>query len=144
MPNIFSLHGQKLVPTKESQTASSTMAEGKSANNCLYQNTPHGCNTTNLTGEQALQMEAVRQGQGELALLIPAKNPIKAAQHYTGLCNANLNASIERKIVYEKHTLQQAMKEEEHKLHMFQEQEKGLERPPQPAFIMIEDDRQKK
>lgn len=58
---------------------------------------------TNLEGIQSLQLEAIRRGEGELALLLPHKQAAQAAKHYHQMSQCAINNQLKRKVVYERH-----------------------------------------
>ena len=64
----------------------------------MYESSKQGLRVSNLTGEQILQLQALRQGQGELAVLLPQgqKFQVKAdsARAYAELTHANLVGTL--------------------------------------------------
>ena len=89
------------VPTGD-QSIDATIAE---KHNCSYVDTPFGKYVKGLTPTTALQMQAVRQQDGALALLLNTKksDSIKAAEKYSEMKNAEKEGAMERHMCMDLH-----------------------------------------
>ena len=98
-PNIFSGDGRAQGPVRGHQAPNATMAEKKTTY-CSPSLHVHGINP-----QAALQLEAIRQGDGELAILLNSKKgeSIKAASTYNELKYVTEEANFEHKITLDLH-----------------------------------------
>ena len=71
------------------------------ANKSSYQNTETKIDGVNSTA--VLQVEAIRDGRPELALLLPSKEPLKAAALYYGLKEQQKENDFNRTLQMEEH-----------------------------------------
>ena len=104
-------------------------------NNTLYVDTPFGKYVKGLTPTTALQMQAVRQQDGALALLLNTKksDSIKAAEKYSELRYADKEGSLERHITMDLH--HQQMIERQHEQEKEKKKQKAL-----PEYVTISSD----
>ena len=105
--------------------------------NCSYVDTPFGKHVKGLTPTTALQMQAVRQQDGALVLLLNTKksDSIKAAEKYSLMKNAEKEGAMERHMCMDLH--HQGMVEKKEQQQQQKPNQKAL---PYPEFVTISDE----
>ena len=120
------------------------MAEEKPS--FVYEDTSYGRFVKGLEGKQVLQLEAIKQGDGALALLLNGK-PNQAqemAETFAGIKFVGAEQEVEMKIAMEKHMKEMRKQADKHQLHLqmlqMQMATKQKQRAIEPEYIVIPDD----
>ena len=121
------------------------MAEEKPS--CSYEETMHGKYVKGLDGKEVLQLEAIKQGEGALALLLNSKpNQAKeVAETFAEIKFVGAEQEVEMKIALEQHMMEMRKEADQHQLQLQMQQmhmaTKQKQRAiQQPEYIVIPDD----
>ena len=88
-----------------------------------FQSNESGVSAKNISGKEVLQLAAIRQGEPELALLLPSSHPLTAAERYAELHQFSVDGSLQRKMQYESHQQKLKLREAWMEQQMRQQQQ---------------------
>ena len=63
----------------------------------VFQNSEFGVIAKNISGKEVLQLAAIKQGNPELALLLPSSQPLNAAVRHAELQQFSIDGPFQRK-----------------------------------------------